>query len=102
MIIAVEMKHVKTKHETLQYGMSLECYDAIKIPFILRTKNSAVNLAIELLQEVVFAQGLHVICNNTFVILGKHTERAVILIQFSSDTEIMRYTNTVNKSVDIL
>ena len=62
MIVAVELELVEAQHEPLQDGLRLEGNDAVQIGFVLRTQNSAVDLAIELLQEVVLAQRRHVIC----------------------------------------
>ena len=60
-IIAVELELVETQHETLQDRLRLECYNAVQIRFILRSEHGTVNLPIELLQKVVFAQRRHVI-----------------------------------------
>jgi len=68
MIVAVELELVEAQHEPLQDGLRLEGNDAVQIGFVLRTQNSAVDLAIELLQEVVLAQRRHVI---VFVLLGR-------------------------------
>ena len=61
MIVAIELKLIKAQHEPLQNRLRLEGDDAVEIGFVLRSQNSAVDFAIQLLQEMVLAQRRHVI-----------------------------------------
>lgn len=61
-IVAVQLQHVEAQHEPLQYGVRLERDDAVQIALVLRPEHGALDLAVQLLQEVVLTQRLHVIC----------------------------------------
>ena len=61
MIVAIELKLIKAQHEPLQNRLRLEGDDAVEIGFVLRSQNSTVDFAIQLLQEMVLAQRRHVI-----------------------------------------
>jgi len=61
-IVAVELQHVEAEHEALQHRVRLEGDDAVQIPLILRPEHCSIDLPIKLLQEVVLAQRLHVVC----------------------------------------
>lgn len=56
MVIAVELQLIKAQHKSLQDGLRLEGDDAIEIRFVLRSQNGTVDLAIQLLQEMVLAE----------------------------------------------
>lgn len=64
--------------------MCLEGDDTIQISLVLRPQDGAVNLSVQLLQEVVLAQRLHVICNEN------GTNQIIVLCFFFSLREIMR------------
>lgn len=63
MVVAVQLQHIEAQHEALQNRVCLEGDDAVQIAFVLRPKDGTVDFAVELLEEVVFAQRLHVIWN---------------------------------------
>ena len=56
MVVAVELQLIKAQHKSLQDGLRLEGDDAIEIRFVLRSQNGTVDLAIQLLQEMVLAE----------------------------------------------
>jgi len=61
-IVAVELELIEAEHKLLQNGLCLERDGAIQVGFILGSEDSAVDLAVELLQEMSFTEGCHVIC----------------------------------------
>lgn len=61
-IVAVELEQIEAEHKLLQDRLSLERDGAIQVGLILRPQHGAVNLAVELLKKMRFAQGCHVIC----------------------------------------
>lgn len=65
MIVAVQLQHIEAQHEALQNGMRLEGDDAVQIAFVLRPQHGPIDFAVQLLEKVVFAQRLHVICVRT-------------------------------------
>lgn len=64
-VVTVQVEHVEPQHEALQDRVCLEGDDAVETLLVLRAQHGAVDLPVQLLQEVVLAQRLHVICNNT-------------------------------------
>lgn len=66
-IVAVQLQHIEAQHEPLQHRVRLEGDDAVQVAFVLGPQYGAVNLPVQLLQEVVLAQRLHVVwkINNT-------------------------------------
>lgn len=58
-IVAVQLQKVEPQHEPLQNRMRLERNHAVEIPLIPRPENGPVDLPVQLLEEVVLAEGLH-------------------------------------------
>lgn len=58
-IVAVQLQEVEPEHEPLQDRVRLERDHAVEIPLVPRPEHRAVDLPVELLQEVVLAEGLH-------------------------------------------
>lgn len=77
-IVAVHLHHVEAQHEALQNGVRLERDDAVQVALVLRPEYGTLNLAVDLLQEMVLANRLHVIWRrrekNTSVCLAFKTE----------------------------
>lgn len=60
-IVAVQLEHVEAQHEALEDRVRLEGDDAVQVAFVLRPEHGPVDLSVQLLQEVVLAQRLHVV-----------------------------------------
>jgi len=86
-IVAVELQHVEAEHKALQHRVRLEGDDAVQIPLILRPEHCSIDLPVKLLQEVVLAQRLHVVCKEektclTLLITFILVSRNAYFIQF--------------------
>ena len=62
MIITIKLELVEAEHKFLEDRLCLECDGAVQIGLVLRPQHSAVDLSVQLLQEMSLAQGRHVIC----------------------------------------
>jgi len=61
MIIAIQLEHIESEHETLQDRVRLKGDHTVQVAFDLGPKYSSINFAVKLLKKVILAQRLHVI-----------------------------------------